>query len=65
MSLEINFLRKKKQVFYNFAFFVLLLHNFIKEWPHSTLLVFNEGAIKHILGAKVWLYGFQSIFWQV
>ena len=46
-------------------FFVLLLLIFINERPHTTLSVFDEGAIDYILEAKVWLYGFQSSFWQV
>ena len=48
-----------------FFFFVELLLIFIYEQPHNTLSVFNEGEFEHILGAKVCLYGFQSIFWQV
>ena len=38
---------------------------FINERPHNTLSVFDKGAIKHIFDAKVWVYGFQSIFGQV
>ena len=66
MSLEINFF-EQKQVLHNFAYFSFLsnLLFFINERPHNTLSVFDEGAIEHILEAKVWLYGFQSIFWQV
>ena len=26
--------------------------------------MFEESAIKHILSAKVWLYGFEIDFWQ-
>ena len=71
MSLEINFFRKKKYYifFYIFFLFVKLLPSFINEQSHITLLVFDDGAVEHILGYgftdKVWLYGFQSIFWQV
>ena len=39
--------------------------SFISERPHNTLSVFDEGAIEHILGAKVWLYGFHSFLLQV
>ena len=59
---------EKKHVLHNFAFFSFffyLLLIFINKRPHNTFLVFDEGAIEHILGAKVWLYGFQSILWQV
>ena len=66
MSLEINFFRKKKYyIILHFFLFCQMLLIFNNERPHNTLSVFDEGAIKHILGAKVWLYGFQSIFWQV
>ena len=68
MSLEINFFQKKKQVLYNFAFFSFLSNCcffFTNKLPHNTLLVFDEGALEHILRAKVWPYGFQSIFCQV
>ena len=50
-----KFFSKKKQVLDNFAFFCLIVAVFINEWPHNTFLVFDEGAIEHILGAKVWL----------
>ena len=56
-----KFFSKKKQVLHNFAFFVFLLLIFINERPNNTLSLFDEGAIEHILGAKVWPYGFQSI----
>ena len=49
-----------------FPFFVYLLTSFIQEKSHNNLSVFEEGAIKHSLGAKLWLYGFtESVFWQV
>ena len=37
----------------------------INEKPDTTLSVFEEGAIEHILRAKIWLYGFDSVFWQL
>ena len=60
MSLEF-FLFRKKQVLINFAFFLFCL---LVTWSHNRLSVFEEGAIKHISRAKIWLYGFQSVFWQ-
>ena len=45
--------------------FVYLLPSFVNEMAHNTLPVFDEGAIEHILRAKVWLYGFESVFRQV
>ena len=70
MSLEITLFRKKNiinKVLLNFAFFFLFVYlfpGFNDEKSHNTLLVFKEEAIEHILRAKVWLYGFVSVFWQ-
>ena len=63
MTLEIIFFRKK-QVLLNFAFFLFvdLLPNFNNESSHNLLSVFNECAMEPILWAKVWLYGFKSVF---
>ena len=63
MSLEISFFRKKTSIIilHFLFFFVYLLLIFINEFAHNTLWVFYESAIEHILGAKVWLYGFQII----
>ena len=66
MSLEI-FLKKKLKcyLFLHFVFhFVCLLPSFINERSHNTLSVVAESAIKHILMAIVWLYGFESVFCQ-
>ena len=41
-----------------------MLPGFSNEKSHNTLLVFGEGAMKHILRAKVWLYGSEIVFWQ-
>ena len=63
-----NFFPKKNQKYYlllPFFFFVYLLPSFINKRPHNTLLVSEEGAIKHTLRAKFWPYGFDSVFWQV
>ena len=58
MSLEKNFFPKEKQVLLNFEFFlfflpfflfVCLLTCFINERSLNTLLLFEEGAIEHIL----------------
>ena len=66
MSLEVIFFRKKKQVLFIFAslFFVYLLPGFINEKSNNTLSVFRDGEIEHILRAKVWLFGLESVFWQ-
>ena len=60
------FFEKKKQLLINFGFFLfcLLASWFHKERSHNKLSVFEEGAIEHILRAKVWLYGIKSFFWQ-
>ena len=59
-----KFFSKKKQVLHNFAIFlfVYLLLIFIIEWAQDIISVSDKRAIEHTLGAKVWLYGFQSIF---
>ena len=55
-----KFFFERKQVLHNLAFFfcflfvMKLLLIFINERPHNTLSVFDEGAIEHILGTKVW-----------
>ena len=66
MSWEIILFREKDKYYLVliFFFFVYLLPDFINERSHNTLSVFEEGAIKHILRAKVWHYGFESVFWQ-
>ena len=45
----------------------IILHffSFLANCCLFSLSMFEEGAIEYILGTKVWLYGFQSIFWQV
>ena len=69
MSLEIFFFRKKKQFFFKFAyffpFFFYLLPSFNKKRSHNTLSVFTGVAIEFILGAKVRLYSFECVLWQV
>ena len=65
MSLEINFFRKKNKFYFILLFFfVYLLPGFINERSYNTLSVFEKGAIEHFLRAKLWLYGFKSVFWQ-
>ena len=67
MSLEIFFFRKKNKYYLilpSVFFFVYLLPGFTDKMSHNTLLMFEEGAIEYILRAKVWLYGFESVFWQ-
>ena len=64
MSLEVIFFRKKNKFYLMLPFFVFLLPVFIIERSHNTLSVFAEGAMEQILRAKVWLYGFESIFWK-
>ena len=60
-----KFFAKKTSITFFCIFFVYLLLIFIDERPHNTSLVYDEGAIEHILGTKVWRYGFQRIFWEV
>ena len=59
------FFSKKKTIINQFFFFVCILHSFINARLHKTLSVFEEGAIKHISSAELWLYGFESVFQQV
>ena len=42
-----------------------LLTSVIEERSHTTLSVFEEGAIEPSLGANLWFYGFESVFWQI
>ena len=72
MTLDVILFRKKKSKVLNtfkffcpFLFFGYLLPRLTDEWPHNTLSVFEEGAIEYILRAKIWLDGFDSVFWQV
>ena len=68
MTLDIILFRKKNQNYYillPFSFFVYLLPSLTNKWLHNTLSVFEEGAIEYNLRAKIWLDGFDSVFWQV
>ena len=68
MTFDIILFRKKSKLLHTFAlssFFVYLLPSLIINWPHNTLSVFEEGAIEYILRAKIWVDGFESVFWQV
>ena len=65
MTLEVILFRKKIKSYLLLPFFVYLLPILINERPYTTLSVSEECAIKHILRAKIWLYGFDSVFWQV
>ena len=68
MTLEVILFPKKSKHFFTFAlfsFFVYLLPRLNNERPHTTLLVLEKAAMKHVFRAKIWLYGFDSVFWQV
>ena len=66
MTLEKNFREKLSfTLFRVFFFFVHLLPSFTKERVRETLSVLKEGALKHILRAKTWLYCLESVFWKV
>ena len=68
LNLKLFFFRQKNKALPNFAsffVFVYLLLSLINDKSHTTICVFDEGAIKRILRAKIWLYGFESVFWQV
>ena len=61
------YFEKISKVLHTFAlrFFVYLLPGLTNEMPHTTLSLFEEGAIEYILRAKIWLDGFDSVFWQL
>ena len=65
MCLKTIFFEKYYLILPFLFFFVYLLPTFINERSYNTILVFGEGAIEHILVAKVWLLGFESVFGQV
>ena len=68
MALDINFFRKKIKIityFCPFVFFVYLLPSLTNKWLQTTLSVLEDGAIEYILRAKIWLDGFDSVFWQI
>ena len=66
MTLDIILFRKKIKINTHFClFFVYLLPSVTNKWPLNTLLVFEEGAIEYNLRDKIWLDGFDSVFWQV
>ena len=68
MTLDIILFRKKKsKLLHTFAlrFFVYLLLSLTNEWPHTTLSLFEEDALEYILRAKIWLDGFDNVFWRV
>ena len=67
MSMEIIlfFSKKKTSLFFQICFFFVdFLPDFITEKSHNTISVFEDGSIKQILRAKVWVYGFKIVFWQ-
>ena len=64
-SLKILFFSKKNKYYLILPFFVCLLRSFINERSLNIKSVFRKGANEHILRAKIWLYGFESVFWQV
>ena len=60
-----NFASNKKSKLlhtFTFRFFVNLLPSLTKEWPYTTLWLFEKGAIKKFLRAKIWLDGLDSVF---
>ena len=65
MTLDVILFRKKVLHTFALLFFVHLLPSLTSEWRHTTLSVFEEGGIEYILRAKIWLDGFDSVFWQV
>ena len=68
MTLDVILFRKMIKIityFSPFLFFVYLLPSLTNEWPHTALMVFEEGAVEFILRAKMWLDGLNSVFWQV
>ena len=68
MTLDIILLRKKKKLLHTFApflIFVYLLPSLTNKWPNTTLSLFEEGANEYFLRVKIWLDGFERVFWQV
>ena len=68
MTLDIILFRKKIKIITYicpFLFFVSLLPSLTNKWANATLSVFEESANEYILGAEIWLDGFDSVFWQV
>ena len=67
MTLDIILFRKKSIITYfcPFLFFVYLLPSLTNKWLNTTLSVLEDEAIEYILRAKVWLDGFDSVFWQI
>ena len=68
MTLDIILFRKKIKTisyFCPFLFFVYVLPSLANKLQQTTLSVFAEGAIENNLRAKIWLDGFDSVFWQV
>ena len=61
---EVILFRKKTTLNFALFFFVYLFPGFINKRSHNTVVVFEEGAIEHILRAKVWLHRFERVFWQ-
>ena len=64
--LEVILFRKEnKSVIYFCLFsFLSLLPIFSNARLHTTLSVYEQGAIDFILGAKIWLYCLDCAFWQ-
>ena len=68
MTLDKICFEKKNQNYYMFLLFspfVWFLPRLTNKWSHTTLLMFEEGAIKYVLRAKTWLDGFDSVFLKI
>ena len=69
MTLETFFFFEKKiQILPKFAFFFFLSTFYLvifTEKSNMTSSVLEESALEQILRPKAWLYGFESVFWQI
>ena len=50
--------------FFTFSLFCYFVPSLINERSHTVLLAFEEGAAKHILRVKIWLYVFDIVISQ-
>ena len=69
MTLKLDLFPKKSQksflILPFFFFFVHLLPSLINEESYNTSSELEEGTIEHILRAKTWLYGYDSVLLQI
>ena len=66
MALDIIFFRKKKsKLLHTFALLSFFSTCYLISLINGSIVHYRYGAIEYILRAKIWLDGFDRVFWQI